>query len=411
MQGQLPAEAEDGLPAEQRLEQRLLVDARPGRGLPVLRVARVGHPVQDGGRDQVAAQAARPEHVDAAARERGDTVLEQAGELVAVERDLVGHPDLEQPVQDGPRLGRGTQGDAGVGARAVAEAVTGVRSGLGPQRGGVAQVQRVLLVVDLRDQPDPARGEVLLGGLDAQREPHQVRAVVGGLAHLVAHPGQPLGQAGLEPRSGARPGAGRLDGPAPARPGPGRPSGGRRGHGQAGGGGRGGRPRDGVDDGGEHAAHHAERPLGVEVGAGSPGLRQPAHPVVVPVVEGGHAPGGAVVGGAQPARRDQAQAEQRGPAEQAHAGMQVGAGVGLGEDRERGAHRQRHRASAVVGAEGDLRVTRGVGGAEDRRTRHGNEAHRPTSPPARPTDDPRPPRRHASPHRRRRRRPHRSPCR
>ena len=45
-------------------------------------------------------------------RQRAHAVLEQADQLVGVEGDLVGHPQLQQPVEHRPRVGRGPQRDA-----------------------------------------------------------------------------------------------------------------------------------------------------------------------------------------------------------------------------------------------------------------------------------------------------------
>ena len=135
------------------------------------RVAAVEH----GAGGQVAAQAARPQHIDPPAAQRADAGVEQARDLVAVEGELVGHPQLEEPVEHRPRLGGGAQRDARVGAGALAEPVGGVGPRLGEQQGGVADVERVLLVVHLEDQPDGARHQLLLVGLDAQRDADQLR--------------------------------------------------------------------------------------------------------------------------------------------------------------------------------------------------------------------------------------------
>ena len=87
VQGELPVEGEQRVRAEQPVVQRLLARCRRG--------AAVEH--RRGG--QVAAQAARPQHVDAARGQRRDAVVEQADQLVGVEGDLVGDPQLEQPVE------------------------------------------------------------------------------------------------------------------------------------------------------------------------------------------------------------------------------------------------------------------------------------------------------------------------
>ena len=144
--------------AEQRVLQRLLA------------VAPARRPVEDGGRGEVAAQAAWPEHVDAAIVERADAVVEQADQLVGVEGDLVGHPQLEQPVEHRPRLGRARSAMRRVGAGPVAEAVAGARARLGPEQCRVADVEGVALVLHLEHHPDRAGDQLLLVGLDPQRD-------------------------------------------------------------------------------------------------------------------------------------------------------------------------------------------------------------------------------------------------
>ena len=157
---ELPAEAEQlALAEDAGAELGLALRHRPG-------------PVQHRARGQVAAQASRPEHVDPSAGQGGDAVLEQALELVAVQGDLVGDPQLQQPVEHRPRLGRTAQRYRGMGPRPVAEAVL-PRVG-GPQHRGVAEVQGVLLVVDLEHQPHGPGDQLLLVGLHPQRDPHQL---------------------------------------------------------------------------------------------------------------------------------------------------------------------------------------------------------------------------------------------
>ena len=56
-----------------------------------------------------------------------DALVEQADQLVGVEGDLVGHPQLQQPVEHRPRVGGRAQREPGVGAGALAEAVVDVR--------------------------------------------------------------------------------------------------------------------------------------------------------------------------------------------------------------------------------------------------------------------------------------------
>ena len=95
VEGELPVEREQRVLGQHPgLERRLLgaLAARPA--------------VEHGRRRQVAAQAARPHHVDAAPAQCGDPAVEQADQLVGVEGDPVGHPELEQPVERRPRLGR-----------------------------------------------------------------------------------------------------------------------------------------------------------------------------------------------------------------------------------------------------------------------------------------------------------------
>ena len=112
VQGDLPGEGEGGVLREDALLERLLPAAPGAPGPGVL-------PVEDRGRREVATEAARPQHVDRALPERTDAVGEQAGELLGVEGDLVGHPQREQAVEHRPGLRRGPQRDRGVGAGAV----------------------------------------------------------------------------------------------------------------------------------------------------------------------------------------------------------------------------------------------------------------------------------------------------
>ena len=186
MHRELPAEAEQlALAEDAGAELGLASRHRPG-------------PVEHGARGEVAAQASRPEHVDPPAGQGGDAVLEQALELVAVEGDLVGHPQLQQPVEHRPRLGRPAERDRGMGPRPVAEAV--LPRVAGPQHRGVAEVQRVLLVVDLEHQPHGAGDQLLLVGLDPQRDPHQL----GQLGPRLGVAPESFAQPVLELRSGHR---------------------------------------------------------------------------------------------------------------------------------------------------------------------------------------------------------------
>ena len=345
VQRDLPAEGEDGVGREQAGLQRLLVEPA-GR-------SRRRTPVEDRAGAQVATQAARPEHVDPALLEGADPVVEQADQLVGVEGDLVGDPQLEQPLEDRPGLGGATQRDAGVGAGPAAEAVAGARAGLGPEQGGVADVERVLLVVHLEHQAHRPGDQLLLVGLDPQREGHQLGQVL--------RRGVPVAvDAGLEPRARSRPGGARRRRPdAPPAP-RGRPPARRTGRGR-------GRPlpdqrrtaRQRVDDRVQHLADQAGRVVHAEVGVG-PRPGQHRDPVVVGVVEPGHPPLRRLgLGRLEATRRDQPHPQQRRAGQQRHARVQVVARMGAGEHRQRGAHGQADRAPVV--AELDVRVPRRVG--------------------------------------------------
>ena len=205
----LPLEGEHRVGTEQAGHQRVVL--APARPVVVV--------LEGGPRRQVAAEAARPQHVDPGTAERGDPLVEQRHQLVGVEGDLVGHAQLQQPVEDRPRLGRRTQRDRRVGAGPLAETV--VVGTPGPQQGRVAQVERVELVVDLEHQAHRAGEQLLLVGLDAQRDGDQ-----GGQAGR-ATDGRPRSdQLGVEApperlplrRLGwACPGAGRRRRPRPGR--------------------------------------------------------------------------------------------------------------------------------------------------------------------------------------------------
>ena len=108
-------------------------------------------------------------------RERADALVEQADQLVGVEGDLVGHPQLQQPVEHRPGVGRGPQRDASRGCAPARRSRARRRRGSTARE--VAEVQRVLLVVHLRHQAYGARDQLLLVGLDPDREPHQLRQV------------------------------------------------------------------------------------------------------------------------------------------------------------------------------------------------------------------------------------------
>jgi hypothetical protein len=147
----------------------------------------------------------------------------------------------------------------GVGAGTVTEAVARVRAGLRPQLGGIADVERVLLVVDLEDQPHRAGHELLLVGLDTQRDAHQLGPVLGR-----ARPA--LAESLLEPRR--------------------EPLTGRRTSASSGGGST---ARHRVGHRVEHLAHDLLG-LGRVVGPVGPGAGQQSHAFVVGVVERAHPP-------------------------------------------------------------------------------------------------------------------------
>ena len=162
VQGELPLEGEHRIGSEQPGHQRVVVLARR----------------QDGAGGELATETARPEHRYAARLQRRDAVLQQAGELITIERDRIGDPGLEQALQHRPGVGRGPQRDRGVGPRPVSEAVARVRTGLGPQQGRVCDMGSVSFVVNLEDQPAGPVDQLLLVGLDPQRQRDQVWPVI-----------------------------------------------------------------------------------------------------------------------------------------------------------------------------------------------------------------------------------------
>ena len=160
-------------------------------------------PVEHGGRGQVAAQAARPEHVDPArrpARRRRRSSRLTSSSVSSV--IWSGTRSSSSRSSTGQASAAAAQRDRGVGARPVAEAVlVGV---VGPQHRGVAEVQRVLLVVDLEHQPHRAGDQLLLVGLDPQRDPHQLGQVVGPRLGVAPEPvAQPLLERAVAPPLGA----------------------------------------------------------------------------------------------------------------------------------------------------------------------------------------------------------------
>ncbi len=236
--------------------------------------------------------------------ERPD-VLEQTADLGAVQADLVGHGQLEQSVEHGPYLGRTAERDAGVHARPRPEPVRRVVTAVGPQQGGVAHVQRVALVVDLEHEPDAPDGQLLLVGLDPQRDPDQLGQRRAGKAPAaLGHPlADPVTEVRGTPRGG---GAGRRCGR---------------------------RPRQRVGDGIEHLPHQHGCGGWIDVVV-RPGPGQPVQAVAVARVEAVDAPARCTLGrGRELARRDQPGREQRGAAEQRHARVHVVAGVRPAEDR------------------------------------------------------------------------------
>ncbi len=306
-----------------------------------------GTAIEHRGRGQVAPQASGPQHIDAAGLERADAGLQETRDLLAVESDLVGDPELEQPVQHRPGLRRATQRDAGMGARPVTEAMARLR--VGPEQGGLAEVQRVLLVVHLRHEAYRARDQLLLVGLHAQRDPDQLREVAGR-----ALPQRPRLESLGERRavSDLRSGSWlRWRGAAGHR----------------------------VDHGLEHVAHQLLRGGGVEVG-GVARARQAGDPVGVRPVEQRRPP----VRG--PARRLELSGSHQLHAEQGRTRQQPHARVHLllarspqrpGQHRQGRPHRQRQPASVV--AELDHALSRRIGCLERGRTGDGHEAQRQTS--------------------------------
>ena len=253
-------------------------------------------------RGDVAVEVARPEHVDPGLLEGGDAGVEQADELVGVEGQLVGHAQLEEPLEHRPGVGGGSQRDAGVGARPVAEAVAGVETGLGPQHGGVADVGGVLGGVDLEDDAYGAGDQLLLVGLDPQRDRDELGPVV---TRPRAGPGDPLLQS---------PGEVGIDAVGSGR---GLAAGDRRTTGRDR---RGARHRVG-----HRVEHGAHDPLGgrrVEPGV-RPRGGELGDPVLVGPLERGHLPRQAARVGPELAGRHQPHPQQGGAAQQRHARVQV----------------------------------------------------------------------------------------
>ena len=217
------------------------------------------------------------------------------------------------------------QRDAGVGAGPVAEAVARVRAGLGPQHRGVAEVQRVLLVVDLEHQPHRARRPA------PPRRPRPAArsgtswgrsSGVGGAGVRAEPRAQPVARNGARRRR-------RRAGAAVGR----------------------------ADRGARAACASATASSTARTSASArrrrgrrrPRAGQQRDPVLVVGVEPGHPPGGGCGLGrleARPAATSRSPSSAA-PASSRDARVQVVAGVRLGEHRQRGADRQRDRAPLV----------------------------------------------------------------
>ena len=319
VQRHLPPEREHRLGAERARHQRVLAV----RAVPAV--------LEGGPRGEVPPQAPRPQHVHPRPPQGRDTVVEQRDQLVGVEGDLVGHPELEQPVQHRPRMRRRAQRDGRVHARPVVEAVVLGRAG--PQQRRVAEVERIELVVDLQHQADRPGDQLLLVGLDPQRDGHQRRQPGG----------RPAGTGQLRLQPAPEPGA-RTGGRAGRRP-----------------------PRQGVDDRGHQVADLGLRPVGRP-----PVVRrlrgQPAQPLVLRRLERPGQP--AAVAGLEPARADEAQRQHAGLGEGRHAGVRAATLARPGQHGQRLADGQRDRAHPV----GELhrRVPRRVGGTHRSRSVDGD---------------------------------------
>ena len=156
VEGELPLEAEQRLRSEEAVLQGLL--ARAG-GTAATELDALG---------DLAVEVLRPHHRMAGIGQGGRPAVEQRQDLVGVERDLVGDAQVEQPVEDRPRVRGGAQRDRGVGAGPVAEAVARARPALGPEGRRVGEVGGVVDGVHLQDQPQRAGDQLLLVGLDAE---------------------------------------------------------------------------------------------------------------------------------------------------------------------------------------------------------------------------------------------------
>ena len=220
-----------------------------------------------------------------------------------------------------------------MGAGPLSEAVLDAVAG--PQQRGVAQPHRVVLVVDLRNDPDRAGLQLLLVGLDAQREPDQLGECRRARALLVlAEPaGEPLAEVGPAGHRCRRSRAGRR------RCGPG----------------------DRVDDRGDHVVDQLPGRL---VAAGEAAY-------AIGVVGARARPPGRAVGLEAPGR-DDPQAQQRRARDEPDARVGLVARGRACEDRQRTTDRHRDRPAAPGELDDALAGT--VGRAEGRGSGDGDEA-------------------------------------
>ena len=315
VQRQLPLEAEQGLRSEEPVLQRLLADP----DAPAL-------PAELDALGDLAVEVLRPHDRVPRLGQRRRPAVEQRQDLVGVEHDLVGDPEVEQPVEHRPGVGGGPQRDGCMGARALAEAVRRLGTGIGPELGGIGHVGRVVDRVHLEHQSYGAGHELLLVGLDPERDGHQLRSVV---ATPRADPGDALLELVAEVvgrrRAGWRPAGRGL--PPEARPS-----------------GRGARHR--VDDRVEQAADHALGSGRVEPVV-RPRAREVGDPLLVGRAEAGHLPVPTLGVGGEATGGHQLQAHQRGAGEQRDRRVEVVLVAHLAEHRQRPADRHDDRAAGV----------------------------------------------------------------
>ena len=262
-----------------------------------------------------------------------------------VERQLVGDPLLEQALERRPGGGRLTQGQRGVGAGPVAEAVHGRR--VVSTGAAASQTWRgsCSSCTWSTSRQDPATSSSSSASTRSERVTSwgrsapspRWRATRAWRRRLKASP------SGRVWRGTGSCGLGVVGGAA----------------------GCGARHR--VDDGVDQTAYDV---LGIgrrEPGVG-PGLGQPAQPLGVVGVERGQPPH--AVTRLELAGRHEPHREQRGRREQGHRRVRRLIGAGLGQHRQGGPDRQRDRAAAHPGL-GELHepVTGRLRGAQGRRTR------------------------------------------